>query len=53
VERLTLDEVLEAAREQGIKNLDDVEVAILDPDGKFAFLTTDGEQHLPDEKQAM
>lgn len=52
-ERLTVDEVLEAARQQGIKDLDDVEVAILDPDGKFAFIKSDGEQHQPDEKQAM
>lgn len=51
-ERLTLDEVLEAAREQGIKDLDQVEVAILDPDGKFAFITVEREQHRRDEKQA-
>lgn len=49
-ERLTLDEVLEAAREQGIADLDEVEVAILDPDGKFSFIKVDGEQHQPDEK---
>jgi uncharacterized membrane protein YcaP (DUF421 family) len=53
VERLTLDEVLEAAREQGIRDLAEVEAAILDPDGKFAFIKTDGEQHQPDEKQTM
>lgn len=52
-ERLTLNEVLEAAREQGITDLDQVQVAILDPDGKFAFITVGGEQHQPDEKQAM
>ena len=51
-ERLTLGEILEAAREQGIKDLDEVEAAILDPDGKFAFIKVDGEQHQPDEKQA-
>ncbi|HEX2698729.1 MAG TPA: YetF domain-containing protein [Acidimicrobiales bacterium] len=51
-ERLTLDEVLEAAREQGIRDLDEVEAAILDPDGTFAFIKVDGEQHQPDEKQA-
>ncbi len=53
LERLTLDEVLEAAREQGIKDLDEVEVAILDPDGKFAFIKVDGSQHQPDEKPAI
>lgn len=49
-ERLTLDELLEAAREQGIADLDEVEVAILDPDGKFSFIKVDGEEHQPDEK---
>ena len=53
LERITVDEVLEAAREQGIDDLGDVKVAILDPDGKFAFIKNDGEQHQPDEKQTM
>lgn len=44
---------LEAAREQGIRDLDEVEVAILDPDGKFAFIKMDGEQHQPEEKPSI
>lgn len=49
-ERLTLDELLEEARQQGISDLAEVEAAVLEPDGKFSFLTADGQQHQPDEK---
>lgn len=38
LERVTLDELLESARDQGIANLRDVELAILEPSGKFSFL---------------
>ncbi len=38
LERVVLDEVLESARNQGIANLRDVELGILEPDGKFSFL---------------
>lgn len=48
VERLTLAEVLAAARQQGISDLSEVEVAILDPDGKFAFIEADGDRHQSD-----
>ena len=48
-ERITRAEVLEAAREQGIKDLGEVQFAILEPDGKFSFLKADGEQHQPDQ----
>ena len=51
LERLTLDEVLEEARQQGIDDLSQVEVGIVEPDGKFSFIKVDGEQHEPDEKQ--
>lgn len=37
-ERLTIEELLDAAREQGISNLGDVKVGVLEPDGKFSFL---------------
>lgn len=40
-ERLTLDDVLEAAREQGIADLAQVRVGILESDGKFSFLRED------------
>ena len=51
LERLTIDEVLEEARQQGIDDLSQVEVGIVEPDGKFSFIKVDGEQHQPDEQQ--
>jgi uncharacterized membrane protein YcaP (DUF421 family) len=46
LERVALDELLESARDQGIANLRDIRLAILEPSGKFSFLTRDdgGEQ---------
>jgi uncharacterized membrane protein YcaP (DUF421 family) len=38
LERVTLDELLESARNQGIDNLRDISVAILEPSGQFSFL---------------
>lgn len=38
LERLTMEELLDAAREQGISDLGDVKVGVLEPDGKFSFL---------------
>lgn len=38
MERLPVAEVLESARKQGIGNLDDVAVAVLEPDGRFSFI---------------
>ena len=38
VERLPLDEVLEAARQQGIDDLTVVRLAILEPNGRISFL---------------
>jgi uncharacterized membrane protein YcaP (DUF421 family) len=42
VERLTVEEVDDAAREQGIADLADVTVGVLEADGKFSFLLADG-----------
>lgn len=51
VERLTADEVIGAAREQGIGDLSDVRYAVLEPDGTFAFVRFDREEHAkPPEK---
>ncbi len=36
-ERLPVDELHEAAREKGIRDLADVDLAILEPDGTFSF----------------
>jgi len=54
IERLTLDEVCEAARNQGISDLADVEIGVLEPDGKFSFLKSSGqgEQQGSPEKHA-
>lgn len=38
LERVPLDEVVEAAREQGISDLADVRVGVLEPDGTLSFL---------------
>jgi uncharacterized membrane protein YcaP (DUF421 family) len=52
VERVPYDEVLEAARNQGIGDLSAVRMGILEPDGKFSFLRYDEEQHQPSERKA-
>ena len=52
LERVTVDEVLSGARQQGITDLAEVEIGVLEADGKFSFLTRDKEQHQPDEKHA-
>jgi uncharacterized membrane protein YcaP (DUF421 family) len=50
MERLGLEELLEAAREQGIDDLQKVKLAVIEPDGKFSFIQFgDGEnQQQPD-----
>ena len=42
VERITLDELQEEARNHGIRHLREVDMAVLEPDGKFSFLTRSG-----------
>jgi uncharacterized membrane protein YcaP (DUF421 family) len=46
LERLTEDEVISAAREQGIGDVTDVRFGVLEPDGKFSFVRFDRE-HAP------
>jgi uncharacterized membrane protein YcaP (DUF421 family) len=41
VERLTLDQVQEAARQEGIADLAQVRVGVLEPDGQLSFLKYD------------
>jgi uncharacterized membrane protein YcaP (DUF421 family) len=41
VERLTLDEVKDAAREQGIADLRQIRLGVLEADGKFSFIRED------------
>jgi uncharacterized membrane protein YcaP (DUF421 family) len=43
-ERVTLDEVDEEARLQGIADLSTVRLAVIEPDGKFSFIKENGEQ---------
>ncbi|MFP5319417.1 MAG: DUF421 domain-containing protein [Acidimicrobiia bacterium] len=43
LERVTIDEVKEGARNQGVEDLKDVKLGVLEPDGKFTFLTDDGD----------
>jgi|tagenome__1003787_1003787.scaffolds.fasta_scaffold19836789_1 uncharacterized membrane protein YcaP (DUF421 family) len=43
VERVTLAEVCQEARNQGIDDLATVEIGILEPDGKFSFLKATGD----------
>jgi len=38
LERLTIEELLDAAGEQGISDLGHLKVGVLEPDGKFSFL---------------
>jgi uncharacterized membrane protein YcaP (DUF421 family) len=47
IERLTEDEVKEAAREQGIADLSTVWLGILEAGGKFSFLRRDGSDPPP------
>ena len=42
VERLTVDDIIEGAREQGIDDLGKIRLAVLEPDGKFSFIRRDG-----------
>lgn len=50
LERLTTEEVLDAAREQGIRDLQDVRIGILEADGKFSFIS--GERQARPDRRA-
>ena len=41
VERLTEDELFDAARQQGIASIDQIVVGVLEPDGRFSFIRYD------------
>ena len=45
LERVTLDELKEGARSQGIADLAAIRVGVLEPDGRFSFLTDDDRRH--------
>jgi uncharacterized membrane protein YcaP (DUF421 family) len=42
-ERMTMEELRAQAREQGIRNLHEVDLAVLETDGKVSFFTQSGE----------
>jgi uncharacterized membrane protein YcaP (DUF421 family) len=44
-ERLHEEDVLDGAREQGITDLSEVRLAVLEPNGKFSFITEDARRH--------
>jgi uncharacterized membrane protein YcaP (DUF421 family) len=48
IERVTLDELLDAAREQGISDLRHVRFGVLEAGGKFSFLTDEGRPRRPE-----
>ena len=54
LERVTLEELHEGARNQGVDDLRRVKLGVLEPDGRFSFLTT-GEANQPgdDDKPAV
>jgi uncharacterized membrane protein YcaP (DUF421 family) len=45
LERLTIDDVIEGARLQGIDDLAKVKLGVLEPDGRFSFIQFQPEQH--------
>ncbi len=47
LERLVLDEVCESARNQGISDLAQVRIGVLEPDGKFSFIRTHDTENGP------
>lgn len=42
-ERITIDDVFEECRKQGIRSLKDIELCVLEADGTFSFFTTGAE----------
>jgi len=53
LERLTIDDVIESAREQGIDDLGRVKLAVLEPDGKVSFIQRDAEEHEDEGKKSV
>jgi uncharacterized membrane protein YcaP (DUF421 family) len=53
IERLTLEDLEDAAREQGIDDLRTVRMGVLESDGKFSFLTADGPSQSANDDQAV
>ena len=47
MERLTLDDVRDAARQQGIADLAQVRFGVLETDGTFSYVREDGAEQPP------
>lgn len=53
-ERMTIQDVHEAARGQGIRRLRDIELCVLENDGSFSFFTRDDDgDRVPDKKDKL
>ena len=52
LERFPVSELHEAMREQGIEDVREVRVGVLEPDGKLSFVKYDGEQQPAPDKTA-
>lgn len=50
LQRVSLDDLKMAARQQGIGDLRDVQLAVLEPEGRFSFIQRSGEAPHEDEK---
>lgn len=52
-ERMTIEDLHEAARQQGIRSLRDIELCVLETDGAFSFFTrNDTDQGAPDPRRS-
>lgn len=51
-ERMTIDDIHEAARQRGIRRLSDIELCVLETDGAFSFFTRDEDADDEDEDGA-
>jgi len=47
-ERMTLDELYTQARQQGIRKLSEIDLAVLETDGKVSFFTKNGDSGAPE-----
>jgi uncharacterized membrane protein YcaP (DUF421 family) len=52
-ERLDIEELMEAARAQGIADLREVAIGLLEPDGKFSFIKVDRSGDQPPEQERL
>lgn len=51
IQRITVDDLHEAARDRGITDLARVRLGVLEPDGNFSFITSDGAEPAAPKKE--